>query len=199
MFSLEMGPQVQGLLTLLPDDRQITLPADAHLVRFKDSTEQAEFTGITDMLRRESSDQRPFMSEAMHAHGQLLSVALRRAIDRDGPAPRPRATDRLMREFCDLLAQEFTSGNPMAWYAAHLDITPTHLTRVSKQSAGITAADMLSQMVQHRTRSLLLESDLPIKRIAEGMGFGSAAYFTRFCQQHFGSTPTKLRKQARSE
>ncbi len=85
----------------------------------------------------------------------------------------------------------------MAWYAEQLDITPTHLTRVCRQSAGLTAADMLNQMIQHRARSLLINSDMPMKRIADALGFGSAAYFTRFCQHNFGQSPTQLRKQSR--
>ncbi|MBO9401902.1 AraC family transcriptional regulator [Shimia sp. R9_3] len=197
LFSIELGPQVQGLATMLPNDGRISLPDQAHLIRLNDSAEQVEFTGILDAMRRECADLRPLMNDALNAHAQLLSVTLRRAIDREGPPPRARATERLVRQFCDLLAQEFTSGNPMAWYAEQLDITPTHLTRVCRQSAGITAAEMLSQMVQHRARSLLMESDLPINRISGALGFGSAAYFTRFCQQHFGAAPTKLRKQAR--
>nr|WP_279391816.1 helix-turn-helix domain-containing protein [Shimia aestuarii] len=84
----------------------------------------------------------------------------------------------------------------MATYAEELEITPTHLTRVCRQCAGLTAADMLNQMVQHEARVLLTRSDLPVQDIADYLGFGSAAYFSRFSQQHFGASPTQLRKSS---
>jgi AraC family transcriptional activator of pobA len=36
-----------------------------------------------------------------------------------------------------------------------------------------------------------------MRDIAATLGFGSAAYFTRFITQHTGETPSRLRKQAR--
>lgn len=81
-------------------------------------------------------------------------------------------------------------------YAEDLDITPTHLTRVSRQCSGLTAADMLSQVVQHEARMMLNRTDLPINEVAQALGFGSAAYFTRFSQQHFGAAPSQIRKAA---
>ncbi|MDA5555454.1 helix-turn-helix transcriptional regulator [Shimia sp. MMG029] len=197
VFAIELGPHVQGFETRIPNDGRVQLPTGCHLVRFKDGMEHSEFTSIFDAMRRETQNQRPLMTEALAAHANLLSIGLRRAIANDTAQSRLPAKERLAKSFCALLALQFTSGQPMAWYAAELGITPTHLTRVCRQSAGFTAAEMLSQMVQHRTRSLLIESDLPIKRISDAMGFGSAAYFTRFCQQHFGAAPSKLRKQAR--
>ncbi len=198
LFAFELGLQVQGLATLIPDDGRVTLPDRTQHLRLQDGTEQLEFTAILDALRRELHDERPFMAEALNAHARLLSVALRRDIQEAGPQPPARASERIVRRYCDILASEFTRGHPMAWYADQLDITPTHLTRVCRQSAGLTAAEMLTQMTQHRARSLLMDSDLPINRIAESLGFGSAAYFTRFCQQHFGAAPSQVRKQARS-
>ncbi len=198
LLAFELGLQVQGLAMLIPDDGRVTLPDRAQHLRLQDGTEQAEFTAILDALRRELHDQRPFMAEALNAHARLLSVALRRDLQEAGPPPPTRASERIVRRFCDILAAEYTNGHPMAWYADQLDITPTHLTRVCRQAAGLTAAEMLSQMTQHRARSLLLDSDLPINRVADSLGFGSAAYFTRFCQQHFGAAPSQVRKQARA-
>jgi AraC family transcriptional activator of pobA len=44
---------------------------------------------------------------------------------------------------------------------------------------------------------MLVESDMPMRDIADTLGFGSAAYFTRFISQHSGKTPSKLRKAAK--
>jgi AraC family transcriptional activator of pobA len=47
--------------------------------------------------------------------------------------------------------------------------------------------------VLHAARSLLLETDVTAQSIARFLGFGSAAYFTRFMQQHTGRSPSRLR------
>ncbi|MBO9477679.1 helix-turn-helix transcriptional regulator [Shimia sp. R11_0] len=198
LLAFELGLQVQGLATLIPDDGHVPLPSQPQHLRLQDSKSQAELTATLDALRRELEEQRPFMAEALTAQARLMSVALRRSIDAAGTAPKERAADRIVRRFCDCLAKEFATGNPMAWYAEQLDITPTHLTRACRQSAGITAAEMLSQVVQHRAHSLLRAGNWPIKKIATSLGFGSAAYFTRFCQKHFGASPSQIRKAMHS-
>ncbi|WP_372887636.1 helix-turn-helix domain-containing protein, partial [Shimia sp.] len=124
---------------------------------------------------------------------------LRRQMLLQGATPRASAAERIVRRFCDLLAEGYRSGRPMLDYAEMLDITPTHLTRVCRQCAGLTAAEMLGQVVQHEARQMLIRTTLPINEIADFLGFGSAAYFTRFSQQHFGAAPSQIRRAANPE
>ena len=81
----------------------------------------------------------------------------------------------------------------MADYATALGVTPTHLSRAVKAATGKTAADLLAERTLHAARALLMETDATAQSIAKFLGFGSAAYFTRFIQQHTGHTPSKLR------
>lgn len=199
LLAFELGLQVQGQAILIPDDGRVSLPDRTQHLRLTDGLAQAEMTSVFDALRRELHEDRPFLAEALNAHVHLMAITLRRQIQEAGPLPPARAAERLVRRFCDLIAQDFRSGQGMAAYADRLDITPTHLTRVCRQCAGLTAADMLSQMIQHEARSLLIHTDLPINEIATSLGFGSAAYFTRFSQQHFGHAPSQIRKNARGE
>jgi AraC family transcriptional activator of pobA len=89
----------------------------------------------------------------------------------------------------------YRSGAPMAHYAEALGVTPTHLTRTLKAATGHSAADLLTERTLHAARSLLAETRQPAQDIARHLGFGSAAYFTRFIQQHTGVTPGKLRRK----
>lgn len=199
LVSIELGLQVQGQIALIPADDRFSFPDRAQHLRLQDGTEQLEFIAILEALRRELHENRPFLDEALHAHTELLSVTLRRDLLAAGEPPRPKAAQTLARAYGDLLSKHFTEGHSMAWYAEQLDVTPTHLSRSCKQSAGLTAADMLSQLIQHRARLLLITTDRPMRIIAQDLGFGSAAYFTRFCQQHFGAAPSQIRKQARPQ
>ncbi|MEP2530590.1 AraC family transcriptional regulator [Shimia sp.] len=196
LLAFELGLQVQGQAILIPDDGRVTLPDRTQHLRLTDGLAQAELTGIFDAMRRELHEDRPFLAEAMNAQAHLMSISLRRQVQTAGPLPPAKAAERIVRRLCDLLARDFRSGQSMAAYAEQLDITPTHLTRVCRQSAGLTAADMLSQMIQHEAHSMLIHTDKPINEIATDLGFGSAAYFTRFSQQHFGHAPSQVRKRA---
>ncbi len=196
VFSFETGLQAQGLTVTIPDDGRVALPDRTRHLKLAEGGAQSELTGILDALRREIHEDRPFLNEAMNAHAQLLSVALRRHLQAEGTTPLVRAAERLARRFCDLLSKDYTSGHSIAWFAEQLEVTPTHLTRVCRECSGMTAAEILNEMVQHRTRLLLTTTDIPMNRIALSMGFNSPAYFTRFCQQHFNDAPTQIRKLA---
>ena len=84
----------------------------------------------------------------------------------------------------------------MAQYAESLEVTPTHLSRAVKSATGKTAADILTERVVHEARHLLGTTEHSAQDIARHLGFGSAAYFTRFMQQHTGLTPSRLRATA---
>ncbi|MEO0772614.1 MAG: helix-turn-helix domain-containing protein, partial [Pseudomonadota bacterium] len=77
-----------------------------------------------------------------------------------------------------------------------LGVTPTHLTRACRSSAGMTASELLTGRTVYAMRDLLETTDHPANRIAAMLGFKSAAYFSRFVLQHTGQTPTNLRKSA---
>ncbi|MEQ9693447.1 helix-turn-helix domain-containing protein [Shimia sp. SDUM112013] len=194
LFAMDTGRHIQGQALVVPADGRVQLPDRTQQLRLQDGLAQAELTGLFDDMRREIHENRPFLAEALVAQASLMSIWLRRQIQLHGPAPRASAAERLVRRYSDLLAESFHTGRAMASYAEELEITPTHLTRVCRQCAGMTAADMLSQMVQHEARCLLRQSDMPINEIASELGFGSAAYFSRFSQQHFGATPSQIRK-----
>ena len=143
---------------------------------------------------REQQSRRPLFRDAVETHITLISVWLRRQIVLDDHVPdRRNAAGRLSKRFCERLSQRFRTGEVMADYAAALDVTPTHLSRAVKAATGRTAADLLTERVLFASRSLLMETDVTAQSIARFLGFGSAAYFTRFIQQHTGTTPSKLR------
>ncbi|SHJ26395.1 AraC family transcriptional regulator, transcriptional activator of pobA [Shimia gijangensis] len=196
LASIEVGRHIQGQALIIPNNGRVQLPDRTQQLRLQDGLAQAELTGLFDDLRRELHEDRPFVNESLTAIASLVSIWLRRQMQIQGAPPLASAAERIVRRFCDILSDNFQSGRPMQDYAEDLGITPTHLTRVSRQCSGLTAADMVSQVVQHKARIMLTQTDLPINEIADKLGFGSAAYFTRFSQQHFGAAPSQVRKTA---
>ena len=195
-FSFDPGKQGFGLVCTVPAEGPVLMPDMAQHLRIRDSLLQVELTAIFEAMQREQNNARPFADEALSAQAQLMTVWLRRAmIEYPEPDRRAPAAERLMRAFTALLERDYQTGQTMADYAHRLGVTPTHLTRTSRQLAGMTAAEMLTQRVLHRAREMLERGSLPVSQIAAELGFNSAAYFSRYIQQHCGMSPSELRRR----
>ena len=196
LFSVSLGPQTLAQVVQAPSGTFTKPGSGGRLLRVRDGLVQAELTGLVDALSREISQNRPHLKDAIEAHLKLMSVWLRRH-EEETDRPRESASDRLARRFADLLVAEHRSAMNMADYAKRLDVTPTHLARVCRSASGVTAADLLTERKVHAARCALADTEKPIQKIAEGLGFGSPAYFTRFMQNQTGHTPSALRQRSK--
>lgn len=200
LVSLEMGKQTFGTVCTIPARCAVLMPDQPVLLRMRDVQAQAELTTLLETMQREQSTARPFADEAMMAHASLLTVWLRRAIiDQPESPPDFTAAQRLSMAFAALVERDYSTGKPMSHYARTLGVTPTHLTRACRASAGMTASEMLTRRIVHAVRDHLETTDHPANRVAAMLGFRSAAYFSRFVLQHTGKSPTALRKAMGNE
>ena len=193
-FALDPGPQCFGWVCTIQRNGPIMMPDQAQILRILDVQSQVELTGFLEAMQREANQKRPFADEALAAHAALITVWLRRAMIAHENNARTNASQRLVTAYASLIERDFTRPRVMADYAGDLGVTPTHLTRCCRQAAGMTAADMLVRRKLHAARVMLEDTDTAVQTIAAGLGFGSAAYFSRFIQHHTGRTPTALRK-----
>ena len=194
LFAIETGVQNLAQVLTIPDGSPIRLPDRPHHLRIRDKLVQSEMTGLIESTQREQSMGRPLTQDALEAHVALISVWLRRQMVLDEHVPAPlSAGERLSLQFTQLVSRHYSSGLPTGFYADELGVTPTHLSRVVKAATGKTAADVLTERVVHAARNLLEATTHPARNIAQHLGFGSAAYFTRFVQQHTGQSPSHLR------
>jgi LacI family transcriptional regulator len=63
---------------------------------------------------------------------------------------------------------------------------------------GRTPHDELQRVRLSRAQRLLLETDLPIPKVAVSAGYGSGAYLAQVFQKQLGKTPAQYRKEHRS-
>lgn len=196
MHGFELGAQVYGTAVFFGRGNDLDLPERPHHLRIRESGPQNELSGILDNIQRESETGKPGHNRAARHHLGLLGVWLERQIEATQAEDlRPDAARRLIARFTEMLEREFRSGLGIADYATALGVTPTHLTRVCNQTCGRPASDLVHDRTLFEARRLLRETDLPVNRIASGLGFASAAYFTRAFQARTGQTPSRFRKQ----
>ncbi|WP_299961802.1 AraC family transcriptional regulator [uncultured Roseobacter sp.] len=195
LFSLQLGPQAMAQAVVIPRETDLLMPQIPRLLRIRDALSMKELTGLIEAGIREQESGRPLQEQAMDAYGALISVWVQRQIGLEEHAsPRRNAAARLSAAYCAHLNEQFATPMTMADHAAYLGVTPTHLTRACKAATGKTAAELLTERVLYEARCLLTSTDVPAQDIARHLGFGSAAYFTRFMQHHTKSSPTALRK-----
>lgn len=198
LFALDLGRQVFGQAVIIPPGAVPTLPDTVQHLRLRDTAAQAELTGLFDAIGREQSAARPHHDQAIGALVHLIAIWLRRQMDNTPPAPRTPKAQALTRAYGARLVTHFASGASLAEHASFLNVTPTHLTRVCKSEIGKTAGALLTERQLHAARRMLADTNRSAKDIAQHLGFGSAAYFSRFIQYHTGSTPTGLRRRSKT-
>ncbi|MCG6901622.1 MAG: AraC family transcriptional regulator [Rhodobacter sp.] len=196
MHGYEMLGQVFGTAVFFPRDSSLTLPESPVHFRFREVHQQAELTLLIDNLARELGRELPGHDQALMAHAGLLSVWLQREMTQDNLQELEHdAARRLAAAFTAMVERDYRSGRTIQDYAAHLGVTPTHLTRSCNIACGRSASVILADRIHFEARRLLGETRRPVKDIAQELGFSSPAYFTRAFQKHTGQTPSGFRGQ----
>ncbi|MFX4297694.1 MULTISPECIES: helix-turn-helix domain-containing protein [Roseobacteraceae] len=195
LFALELSRQSLGLMAIIPVGTDVRLPQTPRQLRLRETGPISELTGFLDAAQREATAQRSLTQDALDGYMALVSVWLRRQMAEDDHLPQKlNGAARLSARFCARVAQHYANGMSVAEHAQELGVTGTHLARACKAATGHTAADILSQRILHAARTALTDTDVPMQDIARHLGFGSAAYFTRYIQTQTGKTPSQLRK-----
>ena len=103
----------------------------------------------------------------------------------------------MLRNFSRVVSIGHRDGKSLGEFAADLKVTPTHLTRLTRDALGKPASTVVQERVIHAACDALLFSDRPVRDIARQLGFRSAAYFTRAFQTQTGKSPSDFRKNHR--
>ena len=80
----------------------------------------------------------------------------------------------------------------------HLMISRRGLEIRFHKTVGRTIHEELQRVRLDRAKRLLLETDLPIPRVAEASGFASPSYLAQVFRQQYGDTPARYRRQGRT-
>jgi AraC family transcriptional activator of pobA len=118
-----------------------------------------------------------------------------RAIDAAQPVPARGPDHVLLRRFEALLETHFTEHWPVAAYARALAVTPTHLSRITRAATGLATSRLIDERLVREARRHLAYTQAPIKAVADTLGFGDPAYFTRVFRRAAGLAPREYRER----
>lgn len=199
MFGFEVGPTVYCQMITIPKAMADEWPDDPVHLRLRDVVAQKEMAALMDALERELKSDQPSHQRAAHYQLGLLSIFFERQLEGrpvdQNESRSNSAAARLVAAYTDLIERDFHHRLGVADYAGKLGVTPTHLTRCCRLTCGASALSLLNDRILFEARLLLRHTKKPIRDVAETLGFGSAAYFTRAFQSHTGQTPSQFRKK----
>lgn len=124
----------------------------------------------------------------------LLGYVARAMASEEAPAG-GAGDSEIVGKFEALLDAHFIEHWPVARYAAALKITPTHLSRLSREAFGCPATHMIRDRIMREARRNLVYTNLPISTIAYSLGFDDPAYFSRIFSNATGLSPREFRER----
>ena len=104
-------------------------------------------------------------------------------------------TYNLFYHFMQILAAHYTTQREVAWDASQLSWTPKYMSEVVKNVTGRTVGQWISLMVVMEIKSLLRNTDMSIKQIAQRLNFSTQSFLGRYFKNNTGISPLDYRKR----
>ena len=97
--------------------------------------------------------------------------------------------------FRALVDRHYRQRLPVAYYAAQLGTSQTHLNRICRAAFQDSALGVIDRRVVLEATRDLTFTVLSVKEIAGSLGFDDPAYFSRFFTRHVGLSPARFRRR----
>ena len=145
--------------------------------------------GMREIKRVKLPDSRMLMTRLLEFFLRLLSHY------RKGKLNETSANKRVSMQFHSDLAQHFRKHHDVGYYADRACLTPKYFSAVVKQETGQNAAYWIRTQIVAEAKMLLhIRHDLSVQAIADMLGFGEQASFSRYFKRETGLSPTEFRE-----
>lgn len=170
--------QADAYILELPQFTRIQQPSKLiHVLDQLTELQHSSHLGMT-RWRQEVLFQEVLQLLSLSIQGQLLSPA--------------RACAEQAAAFLRLHFREKFSAQELG---EHLNFHPVYIARCMQKEYGCSPNEYLIRLRMEQAKLLLLQTSLPISRVAEDSGFNHAAYFTASFSKQEGMTPRMFRQR----
>ena len=102
----------------------------------------------------------------------------------------------IVGEFMQQAIEHYRSEHKIAFYAQKASLTLSHFCNVISKTTGMTAQQIIMNMIIMDAKTQLRGSKSSVATIAHSLGFSSATTFTRYFKTYTGITPQEYRNKA---
>lgn len=136
------------------------------------------------------AERRPDWSIVLESLAVALIATLMRRAPETGDKPDADATVALVLQ--DITSKPETVT--LSGLAERYSYSPSRLSTLIRERCGKTFSELVREQRMERAELLLKTTDVPVRTIAEMVGYRSASNFYRAFERHFGMSPRQMRK-----
>jgi AraC family transcriptional regulator, transcriptional activator of pobA len=149
-----------------------------------------------EIIRIYESDQK-FKETAISSYLKLMLIQSNNLCTLSGGNPQNiEAGNSILKNFKQLVNENYMRWHQTSDYAAELSVTPDHLNRVVKTLIGKNAKEVIQSRIVLAAKRLIYFSGLSTKEIGYKLGFSEPANFSAFFKKCTGKSPSAFAKIA---
>jgi len=153
----------------------------------------AKIRAAMEQIFVEFAERRFARAHVLRGLSSVLLGLVAREISAKSQAPDGVTKADLLDRFEALLEQHYLEHWTVADYARALAITPTHLSRLTREASGYSTSHLILERIVREARRNLVYTNMPISTIAYALGFDDPAYFSRLFSGATGLSPSGFR------
>lgn len=165
-----------------------------HLPLLEVTEQQALFADLFAYAYQEYAQNQINRSEVFLSFVHILLESANRLYDQQLTQTASHFYDRI-RQFEDLLEEQFIDVRTVSQYAAQMGLTPNHLNYICQKVLGKTASQLMHERLLIEAKRLLIHTPKSVKEVGFHLGFDDPSYFVRFFKKYAGHTPIEFRQQ----
>lgn len=112
-------------------------------------------------------------------------------------ASEPTTADEQLQAIQRYIYDHYRQPLSLSQVAQHFHFSYNYLSSLFSTSFQMTFTEYVNQVRIEEAKRLLLHSDLNLSEIADACGYTDLSYFSKLFKKHFGSSPSKYRKENR--
>ncbi len=120
----------------------------------------------------------------------VLSIYAKWQISTNKHTPKQLISNQAILYMEEYLKNQITATD----IARALNISYRSLARIFKQETGVSVIEKLNELRINKAQKLLTETDLPISKIAESVGFENIYYFSNTFKKYVRTSPKQFRE-----
>lgn len=102
----------------------------------------------------------------------------------------------LVERFLNEVQTHYMEQRNIEFYADKLCLTPKYLSKVVKETSGLSAGEWIDNYVTLEAKALLKSTNMTIQQISDQLNFASQSFFGKYFKRHAGVSPKEYRGSA---